>query len=145
MENLFSVLLSVYPLTAAVTAVSIGQVYKVLRAWVQDGTFHLELLKSSGGMPSCHSALMTALTLAFGIQDGWSSTGFMICLTISFVILYDAMGVRRAAGEQARILNKLGAQCEGKPLKEKLGHSPVEVLVGIILGIGTALAFLPFL
>ena len=47
MENLFSVLLSVYPLTAAVTAVSIGQVYKVLRAWVQDGTFHLELLKSS--------------------------------------------------------------------------------------------------
>lgn len=95
----------------------------------------------SGGMPSSHSALVTSLATCAAIHNGLDSTEFVICFVLAFVVMYDASGVRRAAGEHASVINMLidalGETSEIKKqekLKELLGHKPVEVVAGAILG-----------
>ncbi len=96
----------------------------------------------SGGMPSSHSTLVTSLAICVGICEGFNSASFVICGVLAFVVMYDASGVRRAAGQQARIINMIiDTLNESDPhkkqlrLKELLGHTPFEVFAGAIIGI----------
>jgi acid phosphatase family membrane protein YuiD len=101
----------------------------------------------TGGMPSSHSAVVCSLTTSVGFVEGVSSNLFVFCLVFAMVVLRDALGVRRAAGLQAKALNNLGAQTAEKTgvdfnaVKEIQGHTPLEVLVGAFLGIFIAAAF----
>jgi len=108
------------------------------------------MLWRTGGMPSSHSAMVCALATSTGIDEGISSTYFIISIILAMVVLRDSVGVRRAAGMQARALNKLGRQSakiigmEFNSVKEIQGHTPLEVLVGSILGIVIAVLFYIF-
>jgi acid phosphatase family membrane protein YuiD len=98
-------------------------------------------LLSAGGMPSAHSAAFVALATAVGILEGFDSAAFAIAVITAIVVLYDAAGVRRSAGAQAKVLNQILEELfAGRPiaeehLRELIGHTPFEVLVGAALGI----------
>jgi len=98
-------------------------------------------------MPSSHAAAVAALSTAVGLSEGFSSTLFAVTLYFSAVIMYDAAGLRRAAGRQAAILNRLidehflHAETDTHRLMEVLGHTPFEVAVGAALGVGSAFAW----
>ena len=105
------------------------------------------LLWKTGGMPSSHSALVTALATSVGFKDGIGSTLFIVTLCLALIVIRDSMGVRRSAGLQASALNLLGKEDGNKlgidyhQVKEIQGHAPLEVLVGSLLGILIATAF----
>jgi len=132
-----------------IIAWAIAQAAKVIIASIKARGLNLRVLADPGGMPSSHSAIVMGLTAAIGKHDGLTNAPFAIALIFSFVVMYDAAGVRRAAGKQAAILNRLVEDLthmrgvQEQELRELLGHTPVEVLVGAVLGIGVAL--LPFL
>lgn len=133
-------------LVTSVIAWFTAQVIKVITSLIQDKRFDFRRLVGSGGMPSSHASFVTSLAVSVGIIEGFSSTDFAICTVFALVVMYDAAGVRRAAGQQARILNKLLEDFEksdfsqsDKHLKELLGHTPKEVFVGALLGIAIAL------
>lgn len=98
-------------------------------------------LFSSGGMPSAHSAAFASLAAAVGILEGFDSAIFAIAVVTAIVVLYDAAGVRRSAGEQAKVLNQILEELfSGRPiaeehLRELIGHTPFEVLMGATLGV----------
>jgi len=100
----------------------------------------------TGGMPSSHSALVTALVTSVGITDGVSSDIFIVTFFFALIVIRDAMGVRRSAGIQARTLNIMGRELQSrfqisfKPVKEVQGHSPLQVAVGSLLGFFIAYA-----
>jgi uncharacterized protein len=127
---------------------AIAQILKVLIELIWRRRLNLRLLTSAGGMPSSHSATVCALATAIGIHDGVSSSLFAMSLVLATVVMYDAAGVRRAAGIQARILNQIIDELfQGHPisetrLRELLGHTPVQVMVGAALGILLAWAWL---
>ena len=131
---------------AALTAIAI-QLYKGLLAWARLGRPNFRRFVETGGMPSSHAASVAALTTTVGITDGVVSSLFGVTLFFSLIVMYDAAGLRRAAGHQATLLNKIVAEQGGdrarseRKLFELLGHTPLEVLVGAILGIGVALAW----
>lgn len=121
-----------------------AQVIKFILVLVTTKSLDLGRLIGSGGMPSSHSSIVSSLAVSVGLINGFSSVEFAICTILAFVVMYDASGVRRAAGQHARILNELikgnnDAQTNGKLLKELLGHSPVEVFAGAVLGILVAI------
>jgi acid phosphatase family membrane protein YuiD len=132
-------------LLAPIVAWTIAQTAKVIIYSVRQGQLNLRVLAVTGGMPSSHSAIVMGMTTAVGKYAGITSGEFAIALIFSFVVMYDAAGLRRAAGRQAAILNRLvedlvhmrGVQ-EAK-LRELLGHTPVEVLVGAVLGVAAGL------
>jgi len=99
-----------------------------------------------GGMPSSHSAFVTSLAVAIGLTEGWDSGMFAVSFVFAAVVMYDAAGVRRAAGRQARVLNQLmtimlkEGHFPATKLRELLGHTPFEVVMGALLG--TAIAWL---
>jgi len=120
---------------------AIAQILKVLVELVWRHKLNLRLLTSAGGMPSSHSASVCALATAVGIREGASSTLFVVALLFAIIVMYDAAGVRRAASIQARILNQIIDELfQGHPisetrLRELLGHTPIEVVAGAVLGI----------
>ena len=123
-----------------------AQVLKVILTLIEKRKLDFRRLVGSGGMPSSHASFVTSLATAVGLEDGFSSVEFAICTVFALVVMYDAAGVRRAAGQQAKILNKLVEQWEksdftdtDKHLKELLGHTPKEVFAGAVLGIAIAL------
>lgn len=125
----------------------IAQILKLVIGYIREKRFTFTLLISSGGIPSSHSATVTALATSTGNQYGFDSAIFAISFILAFIVMYDAAGVRRAAGEQAKILNKMMRELdEGKmdnmqsELKELIGHTPFQVIVGAVLGI-----FIPFI
>lgn len=128
------------PLVLALLAMSTVQLFKFLFAWLIYGRPDFTRLVGTGGMPSAHSASVTALTIAVGIEAGWRSTLFGAVLFFSLVIMYDATGIRRAAGRQAQILNRMLDELkdyhklEPVRLKELLGHTPLEVILGAAYG-----------
>ena len=132
-------------LIAPLVAWTIAQTAKVIIYSVREHRLNLRVLAVTGGMPSSHSAIVMGMTTAVGKYAGVNSAAFAIALIFSFVVMYDAAGLRRAAGRQAAILNRLvedlvnmrGVQ-EAK-LRELLGHTPVEVLVGAVLGVAAGL------
>lgn len=103
------------------------------------------LFNGTGGMPSSHTSFSTSLTMMIGFNEGFNSPLFAIALVFTFIVSYDAMGLRMESGKQAEAINKLFDETfKGKgitKLKEKLGHKPQEVLVGLIFGTLSALFF----
>ena len=117
------------------------QLFKVIWDLVTTKKFNFKRIMGAGGMPSSHSAVVVALAVMIGKAEGFGSPTFALALIFSFVVMYDAAGIRRAAGKQAKLLNKLietpgltGVQVSEK-LVEVLGHTPTQVIVGAIMGI----------
>lgn len=125
---------------SAFLAAGLAQAVKFLIDWWYSGRPHPSILSDPGGMPSAHSSLVTALAVAVGLTDGFDSPDAMIAVGFATITIADAVSIRRAAGEQAAILNrvveKLGEKerFEAKRLREKLGHSRREALAGVIFG-----------
>jgi uncharacterized protein len=134
------------PLALALLAMMTAQGFKFLRTLVRRNRPDFTRLIGTGGMPSAHSASVTALSTAIGIGHGWNSPLFGVAAFFSLVTMYDATGIRRAAGKQARVLNRLMEDLrehhtiDFERLGELLGHTPLEVLVGALYG--ALLAFL---
>jgi acid phosphatase family membrane protein YuiD len=124
---------------------AIAQAAKVILTSMRQRRLNLRVLAETGGMPSSHAAIVMGMTAAVGKYAGVSSAAFAIALIFSFVVMYDAAGLRRAAGRQAAILNRLVEDLvhmrgmQEQRLRELLGHTPVEVLVGALLGIAVGL------
>ncbi len=117
------------------------QLFKLIWDLVETKKFNFKRILGAGGMPSSHSAVVTSLTTMVGRAYGIESPIFAIAVVFSIVVMYDAAGVRRAAGKQAELLNKIvetpgltGVEVSGK-LVEVLGHTPKQVFVGAIIGI----------
>ncbi len=132
-------------LVTAILSWFTAQVIKVILTLIEKKKLDFRRFVGSGGMPSSHAAFVTSLAAAVGLQKGFSGVEFAICTVFALVVMYDAAGVRRAAGQQARILNKLVEQWEksdfsdtDKHLKELLGHTPKEVVAGAVLGAAIA-------
>ena len=132
-------------LLAPAVAWTIAQAAKVILTSWKQRRLNLRVLAETGGMPSSHSAIVMALTAAVGKYSGLTSPEFAIALIFSIVVMYDAAGLRRAAGRQAAVLNRLVDDLmhmrgvEEQKLRELLGHTPVEVLVGAALGVAVGL------
>lgn len=129
-------------LLVALIACLVAQLLKLLVELTKDRKFNLRTLVTTGGMPSAHSALVTALAAGVGQTMGWGSPDFAIATIFAVIVMYDAAGVRQAAGKQARILNQIidelfqeGKEFNEDRLKELLGHTPFQVIVGSILGV----------
>jgi acid phosphatase family membrane protein YuiD len=129
-------------LLVALVACFIAQGLKLIIEIVKNRKLNVRVLVATGGMPSAHSALVTALAAGVGQTLGWSSPNFALATIFAIIVMYDAAGVRRAAGKQARILNQMIDELfDEKPdfsqdrLKELLGHTPVQVVAGSVLGI----------
>lgn len=127
----------------------IAQFYKVVTTIFIDKKLNMKRIFETGGMPSSHSSTMSALSTAIGLSQGTESIAFAISFVLAGVVMYDAAGIRRAAGKHAGLLNtlidkfsaKIGERLHDEKLKELLGHSPFEVLVGAILGVVVAFIF----
>ncbi len=132
-------------LIAAFLAWAIAQVSKTFYELFRQRKLVLSRLVSSGGMPSSHSALVTGLATATGRVVGVESPSFAIAVVLASIVMYDAAGVRRAVSIQARILNQMleelfqGSPIAEKRLRELIGHTPVQVVVGGLLGIAVGL------
>jgi uncharacterized protein len=132
-------------LVAAFVAWAVAQISKTIIDLFQQRKLVLSRLVSSGGMPSSHSALVTGLATATGRIAGVSSATFAIAVVLASIVMYDAAGVRRAVSIQARILNQMideafqGSPMAEKRLRELIGHTPIQVIVGGMLGVGVGL------
>ena len=157
-----SKLFSNYTLNVALACWFSAQICKTIFHYVRTRKLRLERLAGSGGMPSAHSATVTGLTMAVARIDGIASPIFAVAAILTAIVLYDAIGVRRAAGEQAKVLNKMmdadlfsdfeddydfeieyervneeemDNDQHKKTLNEYLGHTPLEVACGSLMGI----------
>lgn len=120
-------------------------ILKGFLVWVKNKKLDMTRFMGPGGMPSSHSTLVTCLAACVGIKMGFDSPVFVVCCALALVVMYDASGIRRAAGQQAKMINMIiDAWEESDPLerqirlKELLGHTPLEVLAGAALGIAIA-------
>jgi len=132
-------------LIIALLACLMAQVLKLLFELVRHGKVTVRTLVGTGGMPSSHSALVTALATGVGQTLGWASSEFALAFVFAIIVMYDAAGVRQAAGKQARILNQIideffqeNATFNEDRLKELLGHTPIQVFAGSALGIAVS-------
>ena len=121
------------------------QVFKVICDLVKTKKFNFKRIMGAGGMPSSHTGVVTSLAMLFGKSEGFDSAMFAVALVFAMVVMYDAAGVRRAAGKQAHLLNKIietpgltGVEVQER-LVEVLGHTPLQVIVGAIIGITVGL------
>jgi acid phosphatase family membrane protein YuiD len=132
-------------LIAAFAAWLVAQLSKTLYELIRYRQLNFSRLVSSGGMPSSHSALVTGLATATGRVVGLGSAGFAIAVVLAGIVMYDAAGVRRAVSLQARILNQMMDEAfQGHPIAEKrlrelIGHTPIQVVVGGLVGIAIGL------
>lgn len=117
------------------------QVFKVIWDLITTKKFNFKRILGAGGMPSSHSAVVTSLATLIGKSEGINTPIFALSVIFSFIVMYDAAGIRRAAGKQAKLLNKIietpgltSVQVQER-LVEVLGHTPVQVLVGAIIGV----------
>lgn len=139
--NFFLKILNNKVLMACITAWFIAQIIKIILTFYSSKKIDLTRFVGSGGMPSSHTAFVTALSTSIGRIYGWESPIFAVSLCFALVVMYDAAGVRRAAGNQAKILNIIIEDlAHNKPitdekLKELIGHTPKEVVAGAVLGI----------
>ncbi len=123
------------------------QLFKLIYDLVTTKKFNFKRIIGAGGMPSSHSAVVSGLATLIGKNEGVNTPLFALALIVAFVVMYDACGVRRAAGKQAAMLNKLvetpgltGMQVSEK-LVEVLGHTPMQVFVGAFIGVIAGLIF----
>ncbi|MBN3033256.1 MAG: divergent PAP2 family protein [Candidatus Saganbacteria bacterium] len=141
MLELVKELLSNFTFVAVAISWFLAQSIKVALYRWHEGHWNFWHFFEAGGMPSAHSASVTALTLGSALTQGWGSPLFTIALVFALIVMYDATGVRRAAGKQAEILNKIvdDIYANGKvrieKLREILGHDPIEVFAGATLAV----------
>ena len=130
-------------LVASFLAAIVAQSIKVLIYIIQHKSINFKIFTTTGGMPSSHSAFVIGMATTTGLIDGFQSTTFALALGFALVVMYDAAGLRRAAGKMAATLNKIVDHVYNVPTSEKLrellGHTPVEVLVGALLGVASGL------
>lgn len=125
---------------SAFLAGGLAQFIKLTSGWIRHRSFDWNFLATSGGMPSAHSALVTALAIAVGLTDGFDSPEAMIAVGLGTITMADAVSIRRAAGEHAELLNRIvdrlneTERFEAKRLVERLGHKRREVVAGIFFG-----------
>lgn len=136
-------------LLCAATAWFVAQAIKIPTYWLVEKNWDWTRFFGSGGMPSSHTAFVVSLAIMAGTIAGFDSIEFAVCVVFASVVMYDATGVRRETGIQAQVINEILRQVfiDGKPiadddLKELVGHKPLEVLAGAILGVLTALAYI---
>lgn len=129
------------PLWAAILSYFVASFFKVVIKFIKTKQIKPSLFISTGGMPSSHSAFIASAAASVGIIMGFDSPVFALAAVISIVVMYDAQGVRRAAGKQAEAINRIIDNFDNldkvleKELKEILGHTPFEVLAGALVGI----------
>ena len=132
-------------LTVALLAWFVAQVLKTLINFILLGKCQLERMWGDGGMPSAHSATVCAMVIATARSEGFSSAIFAVAAVVAIITMHDAMGVRRETGEQAKVLNKMIEQwidvteknapfLQNMHLKEMVGHTPLQVVAGVLLG-----------
>ena len=132
-------------LTVALLAWFVAQVLKTLINFILLGKFQLERMWGDGGMPSAHSATVCAMVITTARSEGFSSAIFAVAAVVAIITMHDAMGVRRETGEQAKVLNKMIEQwidvteknapfLQNMHLKEMVGHTPLQVLAGFVVG-----------
>ncbi|WP_226580171.1 divergent PAP2 family protein [Halobacillus litoralis] len=145
-------LLQNFPLWASIASIFFAQIVKIPIQFIASRQFNPSLAFSTGGMPSSHSAAVTALATGVGIEQGFGSSVFAVACVFTIIVMFDSTGVRRQTGEQAIMLNillndfnrfvneaKSWQQKEGyqkkEELKELLGHQPIEVFFGGLTGV----------
>ncbi len=132
-------------LTLPIFSWFLAQLIKFIQYFAQHRVVDFKKFVSSGGMPSSHSAISVCLSTVLGIQYGFDSGLFALSVVLAFIVMADAAGVRRAAGKQAEVLNKLVYHSEEikveKELKVLLGHTPIQVFSGAALGILIGVVF----
>ena len=132
-------------LTVALLAWFVAQVLKTIINFILLGKFQLERMWGDGGMPSAHSATVCAMVIATARSEGFSSAIFAVAAVVAIITMHDAMGVRRETGEQAKVLNQMIEQwidvteknapfLQNMHLKEMVGHTPLQVLAGFVVG-----------
>ncbi|KAK3144428.1 hypothetical protein QOZ80_4AG0312920 [Eleusine coracana subsp. coracana] len=131
-----------YPLVSGLLGFAVAQSCKFFTIWYKENRWDARQFIASGGMPSSHSATVTALAVSIEIQEGFRSATFATALIFALVVMHDAFGVRLHAGKQAEVLNQIVYElpvdhplAETKPLREILGHTVPQVVAGCILGI----------
>jgi acid phosphatase family membrane protein YuiD len=128
-------------LIGALIAWSLAQVAKLPIEYVRLRRWNWSLLLSTGGMPSSHTTLVTAIAHGTGLVQGFDSPAFAVAVALAMVVMYDATGIRRQAGLHAEMINAMVQDLmEGHPLRQEklaevLGHSPAEAFVGLVLGL----------
>lgn len=134
-----------YVLVTALISSFLAQFTKVIINMIILGKFIPERMWGAGGMPSAHSATVCAMVVATGRYCGVNSSIFAVALIVSIIVMYDAMGVRRETGEQAKVLNRMLSEwaehgteflpfLDHKKLKEMVGHTPIQVWTGAAFG-----------
>ena len=141
MENFFDILGNKYVLVPVGTWFFI-QVFKFIFDSIKNKKIQYNRILGAGGMPSSHSAVVCSLTMLIGKNIGFNSEVFAVSFILAIIVMYDAAGVRRAAGNQAKVINRMIAEdddfiaLQGQDkLNEILGHTPTQVIVGAIIGI----------
>ena len=144
--NYISDLFSNRILVTAAAAWAAAQLIKIILTLITERRFDFTRITGTGGMPSSHSSFTVSLAAAIGFEEGFANPLFALSAAFAIVTMYDAAGIRRSAGQQAvilnRIMDKLGREDiaeTGKKLKELLGHTPVQVVAGAALGIFIAI------
>ncbi|KAJ9182623.1 hypothetical protein P3X46_006598 [Hevea brasiliensis] len=129
------------PLLSAFLAFALAQFLKLFTTWFKEKRWDSRRMLGSGGMPSSHTATVTALAVAIGLQEGTGAPTFAIALVLACVVMYDATGVRLHAGRQAELLNQIVCELPPdhpvsnvRPLRDSLGHTPLQVAAGAVLG-----------
>lgn len=126
---------------------ALSQLAKVIRGMIREKRFNFRWIFDTGGMPSSHSASVASIATSMGLYYGFVSMPFLMTLVFTVITMFDAAGVRRSAGRQAQVLNKMldelyqKGQFAEERVKELLGHTPVEVFAGAFLGILISLVF----
>ena len=127
---------------SAILANFIAQFYKFIVFLIKYKKLNFKRLFQTGDMPSSHSSFMMAMATSTGLIAGFKSVSFAVALTIALVVMYDAAGLRRAVGKQAEVINQIVSEIfsehphlNSQKIKELLGHTPIEVFVGAVLGI----------
>jgi len=119
----------------------IAQIIKVTIGVIKEKKFDFRWFVGTGGMPSSHAAGASCLAAAIGLEYGFNSVYFALAASFAIVVMFDAQGVRRASGRQARILNKImediywQKRIHDNQLRELIGHTPIEVIAGFLLGV----------
>lgn len=145
--NSFSAILQNYALMSALIAWFFAQVLKPPLEYLRRGKWNWGYLLSAGGMPSSHSALMVGATTGIGLHEGFGTSIFALAVAVTMIVIYDAAGVRRQAGIHAQKINVLinellaGHPVSEKQLLEVLGHTPLEVSGGVLLGIVVGIVY----
>ena len=152
MQFIHSVLTFNEILTVSLLSWFVAQVLKTIINFVLLGRFQLERMWGDGGMPSAHSATVTAMVIATARSEGIHSAIFAVAAVVAIITMHDAMGVRRETGEQAKVLNRMFTEWmdqgfeqfqlpHGKKLKEMVGHTPLQVVAGVLVGVAVGLLY----